>query len=157
MKTQTHEYYMNEALKEAKKAQRMDEVPVGAVIVHDGEIIARAYNTRETRQVSTHHAEIKAIEDACKHLGTWRLEKCTLYVTLEPCVMCAGALILSRVEQVIFGAYDPKAGAVVSVDQLLREKKYNHKVNYQGGVLEEESATLLKGFFKALRVNKPLD
>src|SRR5690554_4914547 len=154
MKTQTHEYYMNEALKEAKKAQRMDEVPVGAVIVHDGEIIARAYNTRETRQVSTHHAEIKAIEDACKHLGTWRLEKCTLYVTLEPCVMCAGALILSRVEQVIFGAYDPKAGAVVSVDQLLREKKYNHKVNYQGGVLEEESATLLKEFFKALRVNK---
>lgn len=149
--------WMKEAIEVAKEALNYDEVPVGAVIVYKDEVIARGFNTRETHQISTHHAEIKAIEEACKYLGTWRLEDCELYVTLEPCVMCTGTLILSRIKKVFFGAYDPKAGAVTSVDQLLDEKKYNHVVEYEGGILEEECSQLLKEFFKKLRQKKSLD
>jgi tRNA(adenine34) deaminase len=148
------EMYMQEAIVEALKAKAIDEVPVGAIIVKDGEIIARAHNTRETEQISTHHAEILALNEACKQLGTWRLEGCDLYVTLEPCIMCAGSLILSRVQRVIFGASDPKAGAVVSVDQILDHNHYNHSVSYEGGILESECSTLLKEFFSNLRKRK---
>lgn len=151
---ETKEFYMKEAIKTAKEALKYDEVPVGAIIVHEGEIIARGFNTRETKQISTHHAEIKAIEEACRVLGTWRLEECEMYVTLEPCVMCAGTLILSRLKKVYFGATDPKAGAVVSVERLLDEKKYNHQVQYEGGILEEECSLLLKDFFRNLRKRK---
>lgn len=157
MSMETKEYYMREAIEAAKEALLYDEVPVGAIIVHQDRIIARAFNTRETKQLATHHAEIKAIEEACRVLGSWRLDECELYVTLEPCVMCAGALILSRLRKVYFGASDPKAGAVVSVERLLDEKKYNHKVNYEGGILEEECSLLLKNFFRKLRKKKSLD
>ncbi|MDF2699083.1 MAG: cytidine/deoxycytidylate deaminase family protein zinc-binding protein [Haloplasmataceae bacterium] len=148
------EFFMNEAIIEAKKALQYDEVPVGAIIAKDGEIIARSHNTRETTQVSTNHAEIIAINKACEILKTWRLEGCEMYVTLEPCIMCAGSLILSRIEKVYFGAFDPKSGSIVSVANVLDNKKYNHNVIYQGGILEEECSSLLKDFFKKLRVLK---
>lgn len=154
---ETKEYYMREALKAAQEALLFDEVPVGAVIVYKGEIIARGFNTRETSQIATHHAEIKAIEEACRYLGSWRLDECEMYVTLEPCMMCAGALILSRIKKVYIGAIDPKAGAVVSVERLLDEKKYNHKVEYEYGILEEECSLLLKEFFRNLRKRKNLE
>lgn len=144
-------FFMKQAIKEAKKALELDEVPVGAVIVKNGEIIAKAFNLRETDQIATHHAEIIAINKACEILNTWRLVDCELYVTLEPCVMCAGALILSRVNKVFFGAYDPKAGAIVSVANLLNIEKFNHTVSFEGGILEEECSKLLKNFFKNLR------
>lgn len=144
-------FFMKQAIKEAKKALELDEVPVGAVIVKNGEIIAKAFNLRETDQIATHHAEIIAINKACEILNTWRLVDCELYVTLEPCVMCAGALILSRVNKVFFGAYDPKAGAIVSVANLLNIEKFNHTVSFEGGILEEECSQLLKNFFKNLR------
>ncbi len=147
-------YFMNEALKEAKKAYDLGEVPVGVVIVKDKEIIARAYNTRESTQNATNHAEIVAINEACKFLGTWRLIDCDMYVTLEPCVMCAGALILSRIRKVFFGASDPKFGSVVSITNILDIEKYNHRVIYEGGILEDKCSSLLKQFFKSLRETK---
>ena len=145
------EFYMKRAIEAAKEALKYNEVPVGAIIVKNDEIIATAFNTRETTQISTHHAEIIAINKACEALGTWRLENCVMYVTLEPCIMCVGSLILSRIKKVYFGAYDPKSGSVVSVNQILDHKKYNHVVDYEGGVLEEPCSNLLKDFFKALR------
>lgn len=142
---------MGEALKEARKAFDIDEVPVGAVIVKDGSIIARAYNTREMSQDATAHAEILAIKKACEAMGSWRLIGCTLYVTLEPCPMCAGAIILARLDRVVFGAWDPKAGAAGSVVNLFEVERFNHHPEVISGVLAEECGALLKEFFRQKR------
>lgn len=148
------EKWMKEAIKQAKKAQEKDEVPIGCVIVKDNKIIARAYNKREMKQCSTAHAEILAIEKACKKLGTWRLEGCELYVTLEPCPMCSGAIIQSRIDQVVFGAYDPKGGCMGSNMNITEVKGFNHYPRIEGGLLKDECAKLLKDFFKAKRKKK---
>ena len=141
--------FMQAAIEQAMLAAGEDEVPVGAVIVKDGEIISRGRNRRELGK-NAYHAETEAIDNACKALGGWRLMGCTLYVTLEPCPMCAGAIINSRIERVVFGAYDKKAGSCGSVVNLF-ELPYNHKPELLGGVLEEECAELLSSFFKKLR------
>ena len=141
---------MKEALKEAKKAYLLGEVPVGAVIVYKDKIIARGHNTRETEQTVLGHAEINAIKKASKKIGSWRLEDCDIYVTLEPCAMCSGAIIQSRIKNLYFGAYDPKTGVCGSVLNLF-DYPFNHKVNVVGGVLEEECSRIIKDFFKDLR------
>ena len=141
---------MKEALKEAKKAAEESEVPVGAVIVHKDKIIARGRNRRETSKNALFHAEIEAINDACKKLNSWRLINCALYVTLEPCPMCAGAIINSRISEVIYGASDPKAGSCDSVTDLF-SLPYNHKPIVTGGILKNECAKILTEFFKNLR------
>jgi len=146
----TREIFMAEAIALAKKAAKKDEVPVGAVIVRDGRIIARAYNRRETRRNPLAHAEILAIAQAARRLGGWRLSGCTLYVTLEPCPMCAGAIINARIDEVVFGAYDPKAGAFGSLYNLA-EGRLNHKPRVTGGVLADEAAGLLKSYFQGKR------
>ena len=135
-----NEKYMRAAMKEAYKAELKDEVPIGAVIVYDGKIIARAHNTRQTKQISTHHAEILCIEKACRKLNSWRLEGCDLYVTLEPCPMCAGAIQQSRIRKVVFGAYDPKGGFFGSNFNINEVKGLNHYPEVEGGVLKEETA-----------------
>ena len=145
------EKFMKEALKEAKKAYDKLEVPVGAVIVKDGKIIARAHNLKETKYDTTKHAEILAIQKASKKLNSWRLIDCEMYVTLEPCSMCAGALINSRIKKVYIGASDQKTGAVGSVFNLLEDYTFNHKVEYEKGVLQDECESILKEFFKELR------
>ena len=145
------EKYMRAAMKEAHKAELKDEVPIGAVIVCDGKIIARAHNTRQTKQISTHHAEILCIEKACRKLNSWRLEGCDLYVTLEPCPMCAGAIQQSRIRKVVFGAYDPKGGFFGSNFNINEVKGLNHYPEVEGGILKEETAQLLKDFFKKKR------
>lgn len=142
--------FMREALTLAKEAEKMDEVPVGALVVHRGEIIARAKNERETARIATRHAEIVAIEDACRALGGWRLPDSTLYVTLEPCAMCAGALINARVDRVVFGAYDRRFGAYGSLVDL-SELPFNHRPLVRGGVLEEECRQILTEYFKKKR------
>lgn len=144
------ELFMKEALKEAKKAEKIGETPVGAVIVRDGKIIARGYNKRETKKNALCHAEILAINKACRHLSGWRLIGATLYVTLEPCPMCAGAIINSRIERVVFGAPDKKAGSFMSVVNL-GDLPYNHKPEICSGVLEKECSEILTNFFKNLR------
>ncbi|MBR5289886.1 MAG: nucleoside deaminase [Erysipelotrichaceae bacterium] len=146
-----NEKYMRAAMKEAYKAELKDEVPIGAVIVYDGKIIARAHNTRQTKQISTHHAEILCIEKACRKLNSWRLEGCDLYVTLEPCPMCAGAIQQSRIRKVVFGAYDPKGGFFGSNFNINEVKGLNHYPEVEGGILKEETAQLLKDFFKKKR------
>ena len=146
-----NENYMRAAMKEAHKAELKDEVPIGAVIVCDGKIIARAHNTRQTKQISTHHAEILCIEKACRKLNSWRLEGCDLYVTLEPCPMCAGAIQQSRIRKVVFGAYDPKGGFFGSNFNINEVKGLNHYPEVEGGILKEETAQLLKDFFKKKR------
>ncbi|WP_027108970.1 tRNA adenosine(34) deaminase TadA [Lacticigenium naphthae] len=143
--------FMQEALKEAKKAQVKDEVPIGAVIVLDRSIVGRGHNLRETTQNATTHAEMIAIQDANKQLENWRLEDCDLFVTLEPCAMCSGAMILSRIRKVYYGAPDPKGGTVESIFNLLDEDKFNHRVTYERGVLEEECGEILTEFFRNLR------
>ena len=143
--------YMKQALKEAKKAYKKLEVPVGAVIVKDGEIIARAYNQKETKYDTTKHAEILAIQKASKKLGAWRLLDCEMYVTLEPCPMCAGAIINSRIKKLYIGAMDYKTGAVGSKLNLLEDYTFNHKVEVETGVMQEECENILKDFFKDLR------
>ena len=143
------EGFMREALCEARRAMELDEVPVGAVIVRDGKIIAKAYNTRESDKNALCHAEIKAINSACAALGGWRLVGCTLYVTLEPCPMCAGAIVNSRVERVVFGAFDSKAGAFGTMINLNDYPLFKPEV--EGGVLREECAELLSTFFKSKR------
>lgn len=148
--------FMKEALKEAKKAYDKLEVPVGAVIVKDGKIIARAHNQKETKFDTTKHAEILAIQKASKKLNSWRLIDCEMYVTLEPCSMCAGALINSRVKKVYIGAKDEKTGAVGSVLNLLEDYKFNHIVEVEKGILQEDCENLLKDFFKMLRKSKKL-
>ncbi len=145
------EKFMKAALKEAKKAYDKLEVPVGAVIVKDGKIIARAHNLKETKFDTTKHAEILAIQKASKKLNSWRLLDCEMYVTLEPCSMCAGALINSRIKKVYIGASDEKTGAVGSVFNLLDDYTFNHKVEYEKGVLQDECESILKDFFKKLR------
>lgn len=145
------EIFMKEALKEAKKAYKKKEVPIGAVIVYKNKIIARGYNLRESKNNSLLHAEIIAIEKACKKLKSWRLEECELYVTLEPCPMCSGAIIQSRIKNIFFGAKDPKSGCAISKALLFEPGLFNHNVNVAGGILEGECTQLLKDFFKELR------
>lgn len=148
------EKYMKQALKEAEKAYEKEEIPVGAIIVKDGKIIAKAHNLKETKQDTINHAEILAIKKASKKLGSWRLTDCEMYVTLEPCSMCAGALIQSRIKKVYIGAMDYKTGACGSVLNLLEDYPCNHKVEMQVGVMEEECKQLLKNFFRELRKKK---
>ena len=143
--------YMDLAIKEAIKAASEDEVPVGCVIVKDDKIIARGYNKREILQQSIAHAEIMAIKKACKKLNTWRLEDCILYVTLEPCPMCAGAIIQSRIKEVVYGASDPKGGCVGTCTNLFEVSEFNHHPEYRKGILESECSDLLKHFFKKKR------
>lgn len=144
-------FWMREAIVEAKKAEAMLEVPIGAVIVHDGRIIGRGHNVRESTLNPTSHAEILAISEASQVLQMWRLLGCTLYVTLEPCPMCAGALLLARVPRVVFGAADPKAGCVGTLMNLLDDPRFNHQAMVTSGVLAEECGQLLSGFFRNLR------
>ena len=152
MQEVSHEYFMREALKEAQRAFEMDEVPIGAVVVKDGRVIARAHNMREITQDATAHAEILAIRQACEAVGLWRLIGCSLYVTLEPCPMCAGAIILARLDRVVFGAWDPKAGAAGSVVDLFGVERFNHHPEVVPGVLAEECSSLLKEFFRKKRL-----
>ncbi|NLK67638.1 MAG: nucleoside deaminase [Clostridiaceae bacterium] len=144
--------FMLKAIEQAKKAYEMDEVPVGAVITHEGKIIAAAHNLRETLNQATAHAEVLAIEKACNVLNTWYLTDCDLYVTLEPCIMCAGAIINSRIRSLYFGAYDPKAGACGSVTDVFRIKELNHHVIIYEGIMEQECSSLLTEFFKTKRL-----
>ena len=144
---------MRAALEQARIAADLGEVPVGAVIVKDGEIIARAHNTRETEKNATHHAELLAIDEACRKLGGWRLWQCELFVTLEPCPMCTGAIINSRLKRVVYGAKDEKAGCCGSVTNLF-EMPFNHKPVLESGLLEEECAALLRAFFERLRLQR---
>lgn len=146
-----HDEWMRLALNEAEKALALDEVPVGALIVKDGKIIAKAHNLRETAQMATAHAELLAIEKACKKLKSWRLDGCILVVTLEPCAMCTGASLLSRVDGIVFGAYDPKGGCMGTVTDLTALKAFNHQPWVIGGVLENECAQRLTVFFKNKR------
>ncbi|ARJ51107.1 tRNA adenosine(34) deaminase TadA [Staphylococcus lutrae] len=150
----SHQYYMSIALEEARQAAQKGEVPIGAIVVKDGEIIARAHNLREIDQQPTAHAEHIAIEQAAKVLGTWRLEGCTLYVTLEPCVMCAGAIVMSRVDQVVYGAADPKGGCVGSLMNLVQDHRMNHRATVVTGVLAYSCGEILRQFFKSLRMRK---
>lgn len=145
------EFFMKEALNEAYKAYKIKEVPVGAVIVRNGEIVGRGFNQKETMKDATLHAEISAIKDACGNLGGWRLPGCTMYVTLEPCSMCAGALVNARVERLVIGASDPKTGACGSVLNIVQEKKLNHQIDVQSGVLEKDCSDIIKTFFAELR------
>ena len=148
------EKFMKEAIRQAKKAYALREVPIGCVIVYEGKIIARGYNRRNTDKNTTSHAEINALRKASKKLGDWRLEGCTLYVTLEPCQMCAGAIVQARIDKVVIGSMNPKAGCAGSVLNLLEMDGFNHKVEVERGVLEEECSTMLSGFFKELRMEK---
>ena len=148
------EKFMREALKQAKRASALGEMPVGAVIVRDGEIISRAYNRRETKKNALYHAEITAIERACKKLGGWRLPRCEMYVTLEPCPMCAGAILNSRIEHVYYGASDEKSGCCGSKINLLDMNLCNYTVTITGGILENECRDIIKKFFRNLREGK---
>ena len=147
--------FMRAALEEAAKAPAVGEVPIAALIVHDGRVLAQAHNYRELWQDPTAHAEVIAIRAAATALGTWRLTDTTLYVTIEPCSMCIGAIILARVSRVVFGAWDPKAGACGSLFDLPSEPKLNHRVAVTGGILEQESQALIQKFFKNLREAPP--
>ena len=145
------EYFMSEALKEAQKASVIDEVPIGAVIEHKGEIIGRGYNRRNTDCNPLMHAEIIAINEAAKIMGDWRIEDCTIYITVEPCPMCSGAVVQARIPRVVYGAPNPKAGCAGSVINLLQMEKLNHRCDVKSGVLEEECRNLMKEFFKRFR------
>lgn len=145
------EKFMMEAIKQAKKAYILGEVPVGAVIVKDGKIIARAYNEKEIKNDTTKHAEIIAIQKASRKLNSWRLTECDLYVTLEPCAMCAGAIIQSRLRNVYIGAMDSKTGCCGSVCNLFNDYEFNHHVNFESGICKEQCSQILKDFFKELR------
>ena len=148
--------WMEKALALARKAGRLREVPIGALIVAKGEIVGRAYNLRETRRRPTAHAELLAIESAARKLGRWRLEETTLYVTLEPCLMCWGAIVLARIARVVYGAKDPKAGVCGSILSLHEEKRFNHRPKIEGGVLAEECGKVLSDFFLDLRRGKKI-
>lgn len=145
------EKYMKEALRLAKKAYALGEVPIGCVIVYEGKIIGRGYNRRKTDKNTLSHAEITAIRKASKYMGDWRLEGCTLYVTLEPCQMCAGAIVQARIPEVVMGCMNPKAGCAGSILNLLNMPEFNHQVAVTGGILEAECSTVLKTFFSELR------
>lgn len=144
-------FFMKKAIKQAKKAAGINEVPIGCVIVKDGEVVAKGYNRRNTDHSTLSHAEITAIRRASKKLKDWRLEDCTLYVTLEPCQMCAGAIVQARIKRVVVGSMNPKAGCAGSVLNILQMKEFNHQVELVTGVLDEECSELLKDFFKKLR------
>ncbi|MFT8390388.1 MAG: tRNA adenosine(34) deaminase TadA [Sporolactobacillus sp.] len=146
--------YMDRAIEEAEKAEMIGEVPIGAVIVKDGVVIASAYNRRETMQQPLAHAELLAIQEASRKLGTWRLSGCALYVTLEPCPMCAGAIVQSRIDRLVYGASDPKAGCAGTLYDLVREPRFNHRAEVVVGVREADCARLLKTFFVRLREKK---
>ncbi len=148
------EYYIKEAIKQARKCSASEDVPVGAIIVQGGEIIARGYNQVEKRNNSTAHAEIIAIERAIKKVGHKHLLDCDIYVTLEPCPMCSGAIVLARLRRLVFGAFDPKAGAAASLYNITSDARLNHRLNVLGGICEEECSLLLKNFFKKLRERK---
>ena len=148
------EKYMRAAIREAKKAYALDEVPIGCVIVYQDKIIARGYNRRNTDKNTVAHAEMSAIKKASKKLGDWRLEGCTMYVTLEPCQMCAGAIVQARIDEVVIGSMNPKAGCAGSVLNLLEMDGFNHKVKVTRGVLEEECSHMLSAFFADLREEK---
>ena len=149
-----HEYWMQEAIREAKKAAALREVPIGAVIVRDGQVIGRGHNLRETALNPTAHAEIIAIREASRTLSAWRILNSTLYVTLEPCPMCAGAILQSRIDRVVFGASDPKAGCAGTLMNLLDDQRFNHRSEVIGGVLAETCGRLLSDFFRELRGKK---
>ena len=146
------EKYMKEALKQAKKAYALGEVPIGCVIVHEGRIIGRGYNRRNTDKNTLAHAEITAINKASKLIGDWRLEECTLYVTLEPCQMCAGAIVQARIPEVVMGCMNPKAGCAGSILNILEMPQFNHQVKVTRGILEAECSQMLKTFFEELRI-----
>ncbi|MDD3269302.1 MAG: tRNA adenosine(34) deaminase TadA [Syntrophomonadaceae bacterium] len=149
------EVYMRQALEMASRAYQMGEIPIGAIVVAKGEIIAEAHNEKELRQDATAHAELLALQRAAAHLGHWRLNEATLYCTLEPCVMCAGAMVNTRLGRLVFGSWDVKAGAAGSIFDLLRSKALNHQVIVEPGVLEAECSELLKKFFITMRKNAP--
>lgn len=148
------EDYMREAIRLAKKAYAREETPIGCVVVRDGKIIGKGYNRRNSRKMSLAHAEIYAIRQACRKVGDWRLEDCTLYVTLEPCPMCAGAIVQARIPRVVIGSRNPKAGCAGSVLDLFHQEGFNHRVELTEGVLEEECSALMTGFFRELREKK---
>ena len=148
------EKFMKEAIRQAKKAAALEEVPIGCVIVSQGRIIARGYNRRNTDKNTTSHAEINAIRKASKKLGDWRLEGCTIYITLEPCQMCAGAIVQARIDRAVIGCRNPKAGCAGSVLNLLEMPQFNHQVELTQGVLEEECSLMLSQFFSSLRERK---
>ena len=148
------EKFMKEAIRQAKKAGKIDEVPIGCVIVHEDKIIARGYNRRNIDKNTLAHAELTAIKNASKKLGDWRLEGCTLYVTLEPCQMCAGAIVQARIDKVVIGCMNPKAGCAGSVLNLLQISAFNHQVELECGILEKECSQMLSDFFKKLREQK---
>ena len=148
------ERYMKEAIRQARKAEALDEVPIGCVIVYDGRIIARGYNRRNTDKNTLSHAELNAIRKASRKLWDWRLEGCTMYITLEPCQMCAGAIVQARVTRVVIGSRNPKAGCAGSVLNLLQMAEFNHQVELTEGVLTEECSNMLSEFFRNLRVRK---
>ena len=150
------EKYMRQAIRQAKKAYELDETPIGCVIVREGKVIGRGYNRRNTDKNPLAHAEITAIRKASRKLGDWRLEECTLYVTLEPCQMCAGAIVQSRVARVVVGCMNPKAGCAGSILNLLDMKEFNHQVQLETGVMEEECSALMKEFFKELRMKQKM-
>lgn len=149
--------YMKEALKQAKKAYLLGEVPIGCVIVYEGRIIGRGYNRRNTEKSTLAHAEITAIKKASRVIGDWRLEDCTLYVTLEPCQMCSGAIVQARIPQVVIGCKNPKAGCAGSILNVLQMPEFNHQVEIMDGVLEEECSRMLTTFFKELRIRNKME
>jgi tRNA(adenine34) deaminase len=144
--------YMREALKQAKRASRLGEVPIGCVIVYQDKIIGRGYNKRNTKKTTLAHAELIAIEKASKTMGDWRLEDCVMYVTLEPCQMCSGAIVQARIKRVVIGTMNPKAGCAGSILNLLQMEQFNHQVSLTTGVMEEECTNVLQDFFKDLRI-----
>ena len=149
-----HEKYMDKAIAQAKRAYANGDVPIGCVIVHDDRIIARGFNKRNLKKTTLAHAEILAIEQASKKLGDWRLEGCTIYITMEPCQMCAGAIVQARIPRVVIGSMNPKAGCGGSVLNILQMEQFNHRCEVTRGVLEEECSTMLSSFFKQLRQEK---
>lgn len=148
------EKFMREAIKQAKKAAAIDEVPIGCVIVCDGKIIARGYNKRNTMKTTLAHAELLAIRKACRKLGDWRVEKCTMYITLEPCQMCAGAIVQARIPRVVIGAMNKKAGCAGSILNLLEMREFNHQVQVTRGVMEDVCSQMMRDFFKEMRKRK---
>jgi tRNA(adenine34) deaminase len=150
--TNIHEKFMRAALKEARKAYDLGEVPIGCVIVHEGKIIGRGYNRRNTDHSTLSHAEITAIRKASKKLNDWRLEDCTLYVTLEPCQMCAGAIVQARIPEVVMGSESPKSGCAGTILDILNNNEFNHQVTVTKGILGDECSEMLKTFFKELRI-----
>lgn len=151
-KLSTDEKYMKEALRLAKKAYSLGEVPIGCVIVYEGKIIGRGYNRRKTDKNTLSHAELMAIKKASKVIGDWRLEGCTMYVTLEPCQMCAGACVQARIDRVVIGCMSPKSGCAGSILNILQREEFNHQVDITKGILEEESSVMLSSFFSELRI-----